>query len=274
MKKLYSTKIANYLFSYQQQGDKTSTVIASIYHLNPIKTLHCFVLTTVTKKLDLPSSYGVFFIDSGHKKIFEYEMPEHIEKFDAKILPTIEFENENDCFALIAQNGYALISENHTSVEKLLQRHGVIGAKDEIIELLNKEVISVLTQLRLGVVPKVYNWLAEVKYEQYSRRVNALLNYPIVLIPLVSPTMQEMLPPIVPQDILSEGLDEVLSKISKRIDAGDPIHEILQSELLISEGLLAIVKKLTYWNVPTKLKPRVYAHFGDEIAAWLLICNE
>lgn len=274
MKKLYSTKIANYLFSYQQQGDKTSTVIVSIYHLNPIKNLHCFVLTTVTKKPNLHSSYGVIFIDSEHQKIFEYEVPNHVEKFEAKILPTFEFENEKDCFSLIVQHGYALISENHTSVEKLLQKLGVIDAKNEIIELLNKEVIGVLTKLRLGVVPKVYNWLAEVKYEQYSRRVNALLTYPIVLIPLVSPTIQEMFPPIVPQEILSKDLDEDLLKISKRIDAGEPIEEILQSELLISEELLAIVKTLTYWNVPTKLKARIYAHFGDEIAAWLLICNE
>ena len=275
MKPLYSTKINKFLFPHQQHLHAAgSSVIASIYELNPTKNLHCFVLTTVTKNPNIPSSYGVFFIDGQHKKIFEYEMLNHIEEFESKILPTFEFENEKDCFSLIAQHGYALISENNTSIERLLQSHGLLEAKHDFYKLLNIPVIEVLTQLRLGVVPRIYNWLSEVTGEQFQRRVTAILTYPIVLIPLVSPTMQEMFPPIVPKEILSKGLDKVLLKVSNRIDKGESVEKILNSEMIISEELLAIVKTLTYWNVPTRLKPRVYAHFEKEIATWLLICSE
>ena len=268
MQKLHSTAIPKYKFSYQAQNESASKAVASSYHLAIAPLFQCFILTTVSKNPDLSSSYGLIFISGKQKKIFEYELSILPEVFENKLLPTIEYESEKACLDLISQHGYSIISESPLSIEVRLRSHGLIDIKTQIEALLNPSATATLKELRLGIIPRLYNWLVEASEEQYQRRTLALLSYPIILLPLLTPTVFEMLPPLLTAEKLKLDASSIEKVISSQIDQGKPIEDILKSTLLISDELLQAVKGKRFWEATPELEPRVFAHFEEEILAY------
>lgn len=268
MQKLHSTTIPKYKFSYQARHEPASKAVASAYHLTIAPLLHCFILTTVSKNPDLPGSYSLLFISGKHKKIFEYEVIILPEMFEDKLLPTIEYESEKACLDLISQHGYSIVSESPLSIEVRLKSHGLMDIRTNTLALLNPSAIATLKELRLGVVPKLYNWLVEASPEQYQGRASALINYPIIFIPILSPTIFEMFPPMLSAEKLKLDPSSIERKITNHIDQGKPIEDILKSAFLISDELLNEVKGKRFWEATPKLEPRVYAHFKKEILAY------
>jgi hypothetical protein len=268
MKKLHTQSIAKYKFSYQSKLEPASKAVASAYHLIIAPLLHCFILTTVSKSPDLPSSYSLLFISGQQRKIFEYEVIILPEMFENKLLPTVEYESEKSCLDLISQHGYSIVSESPQSIEVRLKSHGLMDIQPQILALLNPSAIATLKQLQLGVVPKIYNWLAEVSAEQFERRTLALLSYPILLVPILSPTIFEMFPPMLSEGKLKLDANSIERKITYHIDQGMPVEDILKSTLFIPEELLNEVKGKRFWDATPELEPRVHAHFKNEIIAY------
>lgn len=273
MQKLISSHIPSFRFHRQTEVEVFSEVDASTYHLNLAPLLNCFVLTTVPKDEWQPSTYGVILIHGEHKKILDYEPCVDTEMFESDLLPTLEQGTEQQCKTLMNQYGYGIVSESALSLEKRFLSHGLVNARPHLVELLNISAIEVLKQLRLGIVPKLYNWLTEVSEQQYHYRSNALLNYPIVLIPIMVPVVGDMFPTLLNREQLAIRPSAPETIISQRIDQGEPIEAILKSTLHLSDDLLAAIKGKRFWEITPDTQQKIYTHFEDEIQVYALMSS-
>lgn len=268
MQKHTSNVIPKFKFYYQTDDESPTKVEASAYHLNITDSIDSFTLTTTTKDEWLTSMYGMIFIHSAHKKIFDYELCVPNDALEEILIPTLEQKTEKQCVDLILKMGYTFVSESTKSIEHQLLLHGLVNMRTPIANLLNTNAINVLKQLQLGIVPKLYNWLVEGDEEQCKYRSLALLSYPILLIHIVTPTIGDMYPLLLNPEQLAIRPSEPRSSINKRIDCGETIDEILESALNLPKEVLIAIKGKRFWEITQDKQPEIYARFEEEILAY------
>lgn len=184
------------------------------------------------------------------------------------LIATLEHKIEQQCVDSILQMGSLFVSENTKSIERQLLLHGLVNLRTSIANLLNTDAINVLKQLKLGIVPKLYNWLIEGNEEQCKYRSQALLSYPILLIHIVAPTIRDMYPLLLNPEQLTIRPSEPRDSIINGIDRGENIDEILESALNIPKELLLTIKRKRFWEIPQEEYPEIYTRFENEILAY------
>ncbi len=268
MQKHISKVLPKFKFHYQTDDESPTKAKADAYHLSITDFMDGFMLTTTTKNEWLTSMYGMIFIHGAHKKIFDYELCVPNDALEEILIPTLEHKTEKQCVDLIFQMGYTFVSESTTSIERQLLLHGLVNMRTPITDLLNTNAINVLKQLQLSIVPKLYNWLVEGNEAQYQYSNVALLSYPILLIHIVTPTIGDMYPLLLNPEQLAIRPSEPSNLISKRIDQGENIDEILKSTLNIPKEILLTIKGKRFWEITQEKQSEIYARFEEEILAY------
>ena len=155
----------------------------------------------------------------------------------------------------------------------MLKQQGYLTLPTEILDLLDAEAIKILQSIHLRIVPKVYNWLLEEDKLYRQRRVDALLQYPILLVSFVCPTSNECYPEdLEKRKHISETM-VIIQQVSQRIDDGEPVEIILANVFNVSANTLAEIKGKTFKDITHENNPKLFGQFQDDIEIYCQIAT-
>lgn len=271
MKPTFRIKHDHFKFYQQSPSDPSTKAIARGYQLNLDKNTRCFVLIAVSqKKPERLGSYDLFIIKDA--RIFEFETLDET-TFSEGILENLTHEPMWGVIDFILECGFGMLSERSFSLNKRLDALGLKDMQPQIDALLNPSAIDILKQLNLGIIPRIYNWLVETPSSQAQFRAKALLDYPILLAPRVCASNTETIPAVFNQDELSVLGSREEPEINRRIDAGEPIEDILKTTLGISPTMLKEIKGKIFWEISEINHPSIYHRLKEEIQAFEYLSN-
>ena len=273
MQKLLSLTNPNHHSSFAKEEDKPEVLTTDIFHFK-IDQLQCFIIMGNFDKTKDCGYYNAFFIHNTSKKIFEFDVELNIEEFDSSLYEYLKTKVEHEVAELFIKHGYMSVSRNIFRIDILLKKQGVGTIPSQILDLLDDSAIQTLATLQLGIIPKIYNWLAEVDGAQKQCRIKALLDYPILLVSLVTPTIYMYYPDYL-NDVEQNDDDEEDENLllSQRIDNGEPIESILSELLDIPFVSLMAIKGKIFKDVTQKTNPKVYTQFRKKIESYQQLAN-
>jgi len=249
---------------------KQPSMVAKAFHLQAPNMTHCFVLIKQeTDDFDeTEQKYHIVFISGESRKIYDYTLCVETDIFENNLFNMLKKSDAKTCFATICQHGLGIVSERVPSIQMQLAIHNVDNIQREILNALNATIIENLQRLHLKIIPRIYNWLAEVSGETYLKRVSALFDYPILLIPNVSP--------LVVDDMISGELSDIdMSSeqtpsriITEAIDQGLPLEPAIEAALGIPAYLIPSIKGKRYWEVTAEQHPWSYPQFQENIECY------
>jgi len=246
---------------------------AKAYHIEAKQNTHCFVLTNQTKESfdHVARKYHIFLIGGEAKKVFEYELCVDTETFETHLFNMLNKRSDKFCFDTICKHGYGKVSESALSLGYLLRIHELGNIFPVVDNLLNISATEDLEQLNLCVIPRIYNWLVEVNDEAYQKRRRALLDYPILLVPIVTPLMVETIPTFDIKTIDVQEEQSESSVITKMIDDDLPIEAVLAETFGASELLIATIKGKRFWEITESTHPFSYETFRESIESYSIL---
>lgn len=249
----------------------TPSQISQAFEIKAPNKTHCFVFTT--EKIDAfnetVQKYHILFVSGESRKIYDYELHLEQDKFETNLFNMLENDDANTCFRKICHHGFGTVSTRALSIQAQLSLHSLDNIQGEVINALNTTIIDDLQKLNLKIVPRIYNWLAEVSGVAYRKRKKALFDYPILLIPNVSP--------LVVDDMISGELskknmpsDQTLI-ITEAIDKDLPVEPAIEAALEIPAYLIPSIKGKRYWEVTAEQHPWSYPKFQENIELYEII---
>lgn len=245
-----------------------TTRFAKAFHISANAADHCFILTTQeTSTIDevVQDKHHVLFIHGESKQLYEYVLFEEADTVLNDLMQMLNQQSDQDCFNVLLKHGFGRVSKDPISIETQLFLHGLGNIQTQVTGLLNADIVQDLKQLNLNVVPRIYNWLAEVSGEAYFRRRRALFEYPIKLLATVSPLVLNTIPACELPDVNLEPNLARSRLITEGIDQGIPIEVLLSKYLFVPDYLLRCIKDKHHWQVQKDKQPFSYSEFKQDI---------
>lgn len=263
MKPIKTIKHDQFEFNSHIEGDDTQKVVSRAFRLDFSPDSKCFILIATNQtKIERCGVFDIFFIRNG--RIYEYECVNPL-FFEAQILDVLVYEQANKSQLFLMDNGFGRISERNSSLNRRLENIGLDSIFPDIEALLDYKVIGILKSLGLDIIPRLYNWLTEAEGKQASYRIQALLQIPIILVPIVALSDLELIPAILEPHEMDFFKSSQFEEINRRLDEGQAIQDILQAVLNISQESSIALEGQKFWDVNSDDHPELYQQFKEYI---------
>ncbi|NOT15470.1 MAG: hypothetical protein HOP21_07830 [Methylotenera sp.] len=263
MKPIKTIKHDQFKLNQHIDEEDTKKVISRAFRLDFSPNNKCFILIATNQaKIERCGVFDIFFIKDG--RIFEYECL-NPSFFEEKILDVLVYEQANKSQLFLMDNGFGRISERNSSLNRRLENIGLDSIISDVEALLDYRVIGILKVLGLDIIPRIYNWLTEVEGKQASYRIQALLQMPIILVPIVALSDLELISTILDPHELEFFKSSQFEEINRRVDEGQAIQEILRTVLNISQESCLALEGQKFWNVNSDDHPDLHQQFKEYV---------
>lgn len=267
MQKILSVTKPNANLPFYTEEENLVKLVTNLYQL-PLEPLIGFIAVSKINNVIASSFYSSIFIHNTNKKIFIFDIAQREDEFDEKLREHLIKKSEKECAFLFHTHGFWTISDSTHKFDRQLTIQGFESFPQQVIDLLDQKAIEMLKSIKLGIVPRLYNWLIEGDKKQKTYRTAALSQYPILLVGALGPTVFEYYPQFkIPKSTVKK--EESMFKVmSKRIDEGENIESVLISIFEVSAKQLAKIKDKSFHDITEINQPKLYARFKNEIEAY------
>lgn len=267
MQKLLSVTKKNANLPFFNESENLVKLVTDLYQL-PLEPLAAFIAVSKVNNVIANSFYSSIFIHSTNKKIFIYDIAQRMEEFDEKIYEYLTKKSEKECTFLFHTHGFWTISDSTHKFDLQLTMQGFESLPQQVLDSLDPKAIKTLKSIQLGIVPRLYNWLIEGNKKQQEYRTAALMQYPILLVGAMGPTIFEYYPKLkIPKSTIKKE-ESMFKIISRRIDEGENLESVLTSTFEVSAKQLAKIKGKSFHDITEINQPKSYAQFKNEIEAY------
>jgi hypothetical protein len=254
---------------HNQPVQDIDSVKAKAYYIEPIDSLHHFVFTSVhhDKVYDEKSNYYDLLSICEHSKIiYGHEGVKGFKAFQEGLFEMLKNETSLNCAVSIADHTAPVVLNYVLSLESVLAKHTLESAYPNVKGLLHQDALLTIRQLGLPIVPRIYNWLVEAGEDIYPLRKQALLTYPILLIPIATPMFHNMMNHPLGHDN-GEFLEKEMafSSIFEKIDGQLPFEPALSKEFNLDQLSLAKLKNKQVWQITEKNEPKLHKKLKEQL---------
>jgi hypothetical protein len=227
---------------------------------SPSEMLHCLILMQPLSLEDaVENPLGIFLISTERKIIqsyvhldFSVDLMDLLPKSPICFFDGLDFMNE------LSDLGQFVIADSAISLDQFLINMGFDDLAKQLKEALDQEISKALREMGLSIIPKHYNFMAEpaVMSEQRALRIQAFKDYPILLIPIISPT-----------DDMTEKHGNPCRLFTDLLVSGLTIEAALIEAFKVDDALLMAIKAKRFWDVDED-DYIVLEEFGKEMAVY------
>lgn len=210
--------------------------------------------------------YDLLSVCEHSKIIYGHEGGKGFKAFQKGLFEMLKNESKLKCAMSIAEHTAPVVLNYVLSLESVLAKHTLESAYPNVNRLLHQDALLTLRQLGLPIVPRIYNWLVEAGENIYTLRKQALLGYPILLIPITTPFLHSMMNHPFGQD-KSEFLENEMefSSILENIDGLQPLEPVLIKEFNLDQLSLSKLKYKQAWQITEKNEPKLHRKLKEQL---------
>ena len=267
MQKLLSVTKKNANLPFFNESENLVKLATNLYQL-PLDPLTGFIAVSKVNNVIANSFYSSLFIHNTNKKIFIYDIAQRMQEIDEKLHEHLTKKSEKECASLFHTHGFWTISDSTHKFDLQLTLQGFESVPPQVQDLLDTKAIKTLKSIQLGIVPRLYNWLIEGDKKQQEYRTVALMQYPILLVGAMGPTIFEYYPKFKIPKSTAKKEESMFKVISRRFDEGENLESVLTSTFEVSAKQLAKIKGKPFHDITEINQPKSYAQFKNEIEAY------
>ncbi|PPD52352.1 MAG: hypothetical protein CTY12_06575 [Methylotenera sp.] len=266
MKSLTTNQHHDFKLAYPLFNSLCHQITAKAYQLELSPLLHCFILVTQSHQSEPEFVYDMMLIEAEQQQLFRFELCIEADVFEQTLVNTLQQEVSAEVYyAFISQHGFAVLDDGTLSLNKKLTMQGLDNILLNVQRLLNPLAIDTLHKIHLNIIPRLYNWLCEASMDRSMHRHQALLDYPVLLAPILAPTKVVTIPTLLTPENLQIDESERSVIITKAIDQGKALDTTLSEIFGLSTKTLQKIKRKSYWHLNEDSQSRLYQTLKNEI---------
>ena len=240
------------------------------YIFNPAPDVTCIVNVAEFNNV-YEGNFRIWAIAGPDRLIYELAFHTEPANFTRYFFSNVKNKTEDEFWTHLLKHGLFMIDRSGSTIDSTMASYCLEPMMKQILPHLDREAIEVLKSIELGVVPSLYNWIAETSGERRTRRIEALRAYPAVFSCNVSPLFELFVPEMDPsaqreRDPLTSGYPGDL--MTALIDAGASPCEVLEECRRADKEDRYDVQRRTYHDFIAMENIDGY-FFGQEMRAYM-----